>query len=151
MSFDPITLAMAKKYTDEKVGGSGGEAIYLGEYGPSPYTINLVVLMLASEGGGTFTFESGMEKFWTDVLTKQPDYLIFDLGDTGSARLTIGGLAASAAALESGDAVVCAIGILSMYGMNIDGCFVFTQEGETGLKVSVKADFIEFPNYTPEL
>lgn len=148
MSFDPITLAMANKYTDEKAGGSGGGTIYLSEYADSNIDLNVAILMLAASGGGTHTFESGMEKFWADVIARQPDYLVFKLGAGETARVTVGGLAASQATYDSGSSVVSAIGILSMYGMNLEGSFVLVQEGEAGVKVLVKADMIEFLDNT---
>lgn len=54
MSFDPITLALAKEYTDEKVGEGGGGvvAINLDRHG-----ISAALLNLFAQGGGDTTLE----------------------------------------------------------------------------------------------
>ena len=159
MSFDPITVAIANEYTDEKIGGSsggaGGEVINLAEYSAevsgSEMNINLAILMLAANGGGTHTYETGMAQFWADVIARQPDYLVFDLGYGTAGRVSIGALIASADTLENGDSMVSAIGILSMYGMSLEGNFVLTQYETDGLKISVKADPVEFPDNALEM
>jgi len=129
-----------------------GKSIDLDNYGNGLQSINAVIVTLAigDTGGGTFTYENGMEQFWADVLAKQPDYLIFRIYGN-EVRVTVGGLYATEAALQEGSAAISAVGLLTLYGMSVMGNFVLTQEGEAGLKISVKANLVEFPDNVLEM
>ena len=129
-----------------------GKSIDSDNYGNGLQSINAVIVMLAvgDTGGGTFTYENGMEQFWADVLAKQPDYLIFRIYGN-EIRVTVSGLYVTEAALQEGSAAISAVGLLTLYGMSVMGNFVLTQEGEAGLKIAVKADPVEFPDYVLEV
>ena len=74
MSFDPITLALAENYTDEKAGGSsGGAVLELSEYviPNTDGTINDYLINMVFAGGGVYVAAtSGLERFWADVAAK---------------------------------------------------------------------------------
>ena len=85
MSFDPITLALAKKYTDEKAGGSGDgpKVINLTKYelgdenSSNRPTINDAVLAAFAGGGGTEDMIDN-STFWDDVSTDRPLLFVVD-------------------------------------------------------------------------
>lgn len=88
MSFDPITLALAKKYTDEKAGGGGSGAsqkmIDLTKYAARHDDYGIVsfndfVLDLFSRGGGSVPVDDD-STFWNDVATDSPIKFVIDAG-----------------------------------------------------------------------
>ena len=82
MSFDPITLALAKKYTDEKCGGGGSGAgqkvIDLTQYFFDGNSLNDIVMELFVSGGGNQLVAS--DAFWADIPSDRPVRFVIDAG-----------------------------------------------------------------------
>lgn len=67
MGFDPITLALAKAYTDSKTEGGGGGlpvVVDLDSYG-----LGVAILQFVQQGGGVGV-QSEMGKFWDDISNR---------------------------------------------------------------------------------
>ena len=87
MGFDPITLALAKAYTDSKTeggGGGGGPAVIdLTKYEvPEGFTINDAVLAMFAQGGGN-TSGTFPTSFWNDVNTDKKVKFVIDASTLG--------------------------------------------------------------------
>ena len=150
MGFDPITLALAKAYTDSKSeggGGGGGSADntirFVDDYGSVGALLNEKILELAMSGGGVFSAGQDCEALWADIVAKQPTQMVLNTGI--DVRIGVDILCAGET-IPSDNWFISGSGAMAYFGVNLKiTCILSATNGGSGVVVSVLAEPLTFP------
>lgn len=108
-------------------------------------TVNDAVVELAMSGGGVVSVDKGMDCLWADIIAKQPEYFILNLGLGANCRITINLISATKAYLSEA-AFFSGTGVVSVMGMNMNVTCVLTAANDgQGVIISVLSEPVTFP------